>query len=34
MWGVLIFHEMVTLQMVIGAAVILAGIVIGVSGND
>jgi drug/metabolite transporter (DMT)-like permease len=33
-WGVLIFHEKVTLKMVIGAAVILAGIVIGVSGND
>ena len=33
-WSVIIFGEHVTPKMVIGALVILAGIVIGVSGND
>lgn len=33
-WGAMIFHEHITPKMVVGALVILAGIVIGVSGND
>ena len=33
-WGALLFGEKVTPKMVIGALVILTGIVIGVSGND
>lgn len=34
LWGVLIFHEKVTWNMLLGSAIILAGIVIGVSGNE
>ncbi len=33
-WSVMIFGEKLTPRMVLGALVILAGIVIGVSGND
>ena len=31
-WGVMVFHEHVTIKMIIGSAVILLGIMIGVSG--
>ncbi|MDO4476303.1 MAG: transporter [Lachnospiraceae bacterium] len=33
-WGTLFFNETVTPKMVVGALVILVGILIGVSGND
>lgn len=33
-WGVLIFQEKVTWNMLLGSGVILAGIIIGVSGNE
>ena len=33
-WGAYIFHERVSLRMVIGALVIIAGIIIGVSGGS
>lgn len=33
-WGVLIFQEKVTWNMLLGSGIILAGIIIGVSGNE
>ena len=33
-WGALIFQEKVTPKMVIGSLIIIAGIIIGVSGNE
>ena len=33
-WGVVIFHEEVTWKMILGSAIILVGIMIGVSGNE
>ena len=33
-WGVMIFHEEVTWKMILGSAIILVGIMIGVSGNE
>lgn len=34
LWGVMFFREKVTWNMLLGSAVILAGIMIGVSGNE
>ncbi len=34
LWGVLFFHEKVTWKMALGSAIILAGIVIGVSADE
>lgn len=33
-WGVMIFKEQITWNMLLGSAVILVGIIIGVSGNE
>lgn len=33
-WGIVIFHEKLTWKMALGSAIILAGIMIGVSGNE
>jgi drug/metabolite transporter (DMT)-like permease len=33
-WGVLVFHEHVTWKMILGSAVILLGIMVGVSGDS
>ena len=33
-WGALIFHEQITLKMVIGSLIIIAGIIIGVTDHE